>query len=308
MTSATVFNIQRFSLHDGPGIRTTVFLKGCPLSCPWCHNPESLDSRPQPLLAGARCVHCHRCAAVCEAQVAGPQEPGRAENREACTWCGACAQVCPAGAREMVGEQMTASQVVEQALRDRPYFQASGGGVTFSGGEPLFGASAPLVLECLALLRDAGVHTAVDTCGLVSRDVLEEAADLADLILFDLKLADTDRHRAVTGAGNEAILANLQALLRRGANVRISVPLVPGHTDDEANLRDLADILLNLAERKAPPAVRLLPYHPTAGGKYSRLGLAEPLAGVPAPSPEHVARCATLLQNRGLHVTTGGQT
>ena len=307
MNTATVFNVQRFSLHDGPGIRTTVFLKGCPLTCAWCHNPESMDRRPQPALAPERCLACGQCVAVCSVQVAGPQREDRDEDREACTWCGACGEACPGEARRLLGRVMSAPQLLAEVQRDLPFFASSGGGVTFSGGEPLAEPSAGLVLECLAGLRELGIHTAVDTCGLVQPTVLRRAAELAQLILYDLKLADDQRHRQATGAGNELIVANLERLLARRATVQISIPLVPGWTDDDANLEGLARLLLQVAAPHEPPPVRLLPYHPAGGGKYARLGLEEKLAGVAAPSPEHVDRCAALLAARGLQVTVGGK-
>jgi pyruvate formate lyase activating enzyme len=307
MNTLTVFNVQRFSLHDGPGIRTTVFLKGCPLHCVWCHNPESIEQRPQPALAPERCLVCAECVDACAESVAGPLLPGTDQDeRENCIWCGACSRVCPGEARQFLGQEMTVDEVLALAMRDVPYYESSGGGVTFSGGEPLAGPAAPLVLKCLGKLSIRGVHTAVDTCGLVDREILDQAAERADLFLFDLKLADPARHRELTGAGNQLILANLERLLRAGRRVEVRVPLVPGCTDDGPNLQGIADILLRLAGPSGPPPVRLLPYHPTATGKYARLGLNEPLAGLPAPTPEHVEHCAALLASRGLSVTTGG--
>jgi pyruvate formate lyase activating enzyme len=305
MTSAVVFNVQRFSLHDGPGIRTTVFLKGCPLRCTWCHNPESLDPRPEPLLKAERCLGCERCAPACSRELAGPLDPLTAANRPdaRCVRCGDCAEACPTGARELVGRTLTAAELVAEVLRDAPYHAETGGGVTFSGGEPLAPANAPFVTACLADLRRRGVHTALDTCGHVPTDTLLDAATLADLVLWDLKLVDDAAHRRHTGVGVGLIHANLRALAARGIPVRVRVPLVPGITDGEDNLAAIGRFVAGLPGRVP---VDLLPYHATARDKYARLGRDYPLAGIPAHGVEEMGRKAAVLSGFGLDVNCGG--
>lgn len=300
MSTATVFNIQRFSLHDGPGIRTTVFLKGCPLACPWCHNPESRDPRPQLALHPDRCLDCEACVAVCDHGTAGPLG---ASSSGTCTACGACADACPAGARDLLGCTWTTAELLDEVLRDGAFYGTTGGGVTFSGGEPLTAANAPFVLACLAELRRRGVPTAVDTCGHVDTDTLLEAAGLTDLVLYDLKLMDDAEHRRVCGVGNGRIHDNLRRLGRMATEVRVRVPLVPGLTDTAANLEAVAGFVAGLPGQ---PTVHLLPYHGTGADKYGRLGLSYELAGTETPGPEDLARAARALTDHGLNVTCGG--
>ena len=290
MTTATVFNIQRFSLHDGPGIRTTVFLKGCPLRCLWCHNPESMDPQAEPSVAGSRCLGCELCAPVCDHGLTGRVDLDPVANRptDLCERCGQCAEVCPTGAREMLGRDYGAAELVAELVRDGIYHEESGEGVTFSGGEPLTVTNAQLVLECLAALKKAGVHTTIDTCGHVKRDTLARAADLADLFLFDLKLMDSREHRKATGQDNNLILENLSFLIQTGKNIRIRVPLVPGFTDSKENLEAMAAFLIEKAQGHELPEVHLLPYHSVAADKYQRLGRANSLANVHPMAPDEI--------------------
>lgn len=308
MTAAVVFNIQRFSLHDGPGIRTTVFLKGCPLRCLWCHNPESMRATPESMLQESRCVACGLCAPVCQAGLAGPLRlpagqvnPRQEKASGECIACGRCAQECPTEARRLAGRQYGHEELLAELERDAPYHDASGGGITFSGGEPLTAAHAPFVMGCLARLRQAGRHTAVDTCGLVRCEDLLAAGREADLILYDLKIMDSARHELATGRGNERILENLTLLLESGAQVLVRTPLIPGHTDDRENLNALADFLL---AQPRVPRLQLLPYHATARDKYPRLGRVYELKDTPASRPEDLCRAADLLRGRGLEVAT----
>ncbi len=305
MNTAVVFNVQRFSLHDGPGIRTTVFLKGCPLQCAWCHNPESRDGRPDLALRPERCLTCGSCVAVCPAgtagHLAGQAVDGVSADR--CQRCGACAEACPTGARELLGRLRTVDDLLAEVERDRFYHEESGGGVTFSGGEPLSPANAPFVLDCLTAAGQRGLHRTVDTCGHVDTDTLLAAARQAELILYDLKIMDSERHRRATGVGNERVLGNLRALAAAGRRVWIRVPLVPGLTDDEENLTATARFAASLG---AGFAVHLLPYHRTGGQKYGRLGLGYGLEDLRAPAPARVAACADLVREFGLDVQIGG--
>jgi pyruvate formate lyase activating enzyme len=304
VNTATVFNVQRFSVHDGPGIRTTVFLKGCPLHCPWCHNPESLDARPEVAIKDDRCLACERCATVCGADLAGRVDQSPEANRPdaSCLRCGGCAEICPTGARDLIGRTMAVTELVAELERDRPYFAESGGGVTFSGGEPAAAHHVPFLFDCLDLLGRFGIHTAVDTCGHVPAATLAEVAAKADLILYDLKIMDPDRHRQLLGVDNALILANLERLTTAGHEVVVRLPLVPGMTDDAANLEAAAEFVAGL---HLPCPVELLPFHGLGREKYARLGREDALpAAAPTPSAALEAAAAPFTA-QGLHVLGG---
>lgn len=284
-----IFNIQRYSLQDGPGLRTTVFLKGCPLSCAWCHNPESQDLGKAFLKHEERCIACGSCFDAC-----GPGEvPSDCPE--------ACVDACPTGARQLLGRDVDVDELLEDLLRDRLFFDQSGGGVTLSGGEPLL--QPTFVKAMLAALRQRGVHTALDTCGLGRREDLLEAAALSDLVLFDLKHMDDAQHRRWTGAGNGTILANLEALGVVHSQIWIRVPVIPGVNDDLENLEATARFV------SAIPGVRrldLLPYHSTGTAKFRRLGREYSLEQVPSPTAERMAGLADLFRAHGITATIGG--
>ncbi|HJV49670.1 MAG TPA: glycyl-radical enzyme activating protein [Geothrix sp.] len=284
-----IFNIQRYSLQDGPGLRTTVFLKGCPLDCAWCHNPESQSPARELITQENRCIACGSCLQVC-----GPGEDPSSRPE-------ACVEICPTGARQLLGHDVAVDELMDEVLRDQPFFDESGGGVTLSGGEPLL--QPGFVKDMLAALRRRGVHTALDTCGLGRREDLLEAAARADLVLFDLKHMDEARHRAWTGAGNEAILANLEALGRAHGQIWIRVPVIPGVNDDLQNLEATARFVAGI------PGVRrldLLPYHSTGAAKFRRLGRRYLLDHVQPPTSERMAGLALLFRAHGIPATIGG--
>lgn len=289
MQPGLIFNVQRFSLHDGPGVRSTVFMKGCPLHCEWCHNPESQAPHQEFIRLTGRCMRCGRCTAE---ELASPVVTGRDERD---------VELCPTGALQAVGRLVAPEALVAELLRDRVFFDQSGGGVTFSGGEPL--AQAAFVIECLSALRAEGVHTALDTCGFSHPRDLADAAELADLVLFDLKLMDSARHLAVTGVPNERILANLRDLANSHRNIWIRIPIIPGVNDDAANLEQTAAFVKGLAGVRQ---VDLLPYHATGESKFARVGLDYSLPGTLAPTPERLAALAAHFQTRGLTTTLGG--
>jgi len=305
MNTAVVYNVQRFSLHDGPGIRTTVFLKGCPLSCPWCHNPESRDGRPQLAVKADRCLGCELCMPVCPEGIAGPLDVRTNSHRPdaSCIRCGACAEACPAGARDLLGDEMGVARVMAEIERDGAYHAESGGGVTFSGGEPIANGNAPFLLECLEECGKRGFHRAVDTCGHVTTDTLLAVAERADLLLYDLKIMDDARHRVVVGVGNERIHHNLKTLADNGHDVWIRVPLIPGLTDSEENLKAVAEFAAGLAR---PFPIHLLPYHAIGSDKYGRLGLPYPLADLAPVDPALVNEQADKMRAYGLEVHIGG--
>ena len=289
MNPGSVFNIQRFSLQDGPGLRSTVFMKGCPLDCLWCHNPESQSPRAEILRMETRCMACGLCSAE---DLAG--RSGRVMGA-------GDLEACPTGALQQVGEELEPAELVRRLLRDRIFFDESGGGVTFSGGEPLL--QPGFLAEALERLRAEGVHTALDTCGFAPWADLERAAALADLVLYDLKLMDEARHKAATGQSNRIILDNLRALSGTGSEIRIRVPVIPGVNDDDANLEATARFLSSLAGVRQ---VDLLPYHRTGEAKFARLGRSYPLAGLQSPTPQRLEALAAAFRARGLATTIGG--
>jgi pyruvate formate lyase activating enzyme len=299
--SGTVFDIRKYSVHDGPGIRTTVFLKGCPLDCWWCHNPESQSMAPEPMLRPNLCIACDECIAVCPERAIARQEGQLTWDREACVSCGDCAEVCLAGAREMAGREMTVPAVLAEIERDRLFYEESGGGVTFSGGEPLL--QWRFLGELMRACCDLEVHTALDTSGFAAWEVFEQILPYTELVLYDLKHTDPERHRQVTGAPLEPILRNLERLSARGVPIWLRVPLVPGINDDEVNLHRVGELAARLAGIRQ---VSLLAYHPTAAGKYERLGRPYRLADTLAPADEQMEAAAGLLRSYGLVVTIGG--
>jgi pyruvate formate lyase activating enzyme len=299
METGLVFNIQRYSIHDGPGIRTTVFLKGCPLDCWWCHNPESQEAEPEVVVIEGRCVQCGECRVVCPQE--GPGKPVAPEPPLRCTRCGACVEACPTGARQMVGRRMTVAEVMAEAVKDRIFYEESGGGVTFSGGEPL------VQPKFLAALLDAchaeKIHTAVDTCGFASQEDLLAVAPLVDLFLYDLKSMDEARHTQYTGISNVSILENLQALSRVHKNIWIRVPIIPGVNDDTEQLEALARCA---AATSGVRQVNVLPYHEAWSYKSARVGKPCRLENVVPPSAEFMKDVAAKFRAFGLNVKVGG--
>ncbi len=294
-----IFNLMRYALHDGPGTRTTVFFKGCPLCCWWCHNPEGLYSKPELIFYEKRCVVCGECMKVCPHGAIHP-ENGRFVTAETCRACGTCTDACYTGAREIAGRWLTAPELLDELEHDRVFWDESGGGVTFSGGEPLF---QPLFLErLLEGCRARKIHTAVETCGLARHDVVRRLAPKVDLFLFDLKVLDAEKHRLHTGRGNKSILANLNALAQMGAHLIVRFPVIPGVNTDRDNVEQMLALLDSLNLRR----VHLLPFHTLGSWKYQRLGL--PMRGVEdMGSPEAIAEdLAREFAEHGFDVKVGG--
>ena len=298
-----VFDVRRYSIHDGPGIRTAVFFKGCPLSCQWCHNPESRPARPELLLRPGRCIACGACVAACQPDAIRFTPPGdgveggTTTDRERCIDCGKCTLVCPAEAREMVGRPMSVGEVMAAIERDRAFYEGSGGGATFTGGEPL--AQPAFLLALLRACRERGLHTVVDTSGFASWTILDEIRPFVDLFLYDLKLMDDARHREFTGVPNGPILTNLRRLAGAGHALLVRIPVIPGVNDDEENLRQAGIFLAGLPQ--APP-VELLAYHNIAEAKYAGLGQEYGLSGVRPPDAARMSQVADLLRGYGLDV------
>ncbi len=300
---ATIFNIQKYNMYDGPGVRTLIFFKGCPLRCRWCSNPESQLRRPQVLFKSDFCTHCGACASVCPAGVHAMTPQGRHVVRPdaECTGCRACEKRCLASALAVAGEVKSISELMAVVEEDKPFYDTSGGGVTLGGGEAL--AQPEAALNLLTACKMRGIHTALETCGMARPETIQAVAEVADLWLYDVKHMDPERHHALTGARNETILANLRALLENRRHVTIRVPLLKGVNDDEANLRALADFLAPYKDRGHFHGVDLLPYHKMGVGKYEQLGLAYPLADLnasPGLSEADVERAQGVLRRQGV--------
>lgn len=303
MVSGIVFDIRKYSVHDGPGIRTAVFLKGCPLHCLWCHNPEGLSFSPEILRRPERCLACGACALACPLKLEPRAEAG-GQKCAACPAFGACAEECPAEALQLVGKRMSVGEVLDAIREDLPFYEESGGGVTFTGGEPL--AQPEFILELLQACRAEGIHGALDTSGFAGRDLVVKAGTLADIVLFDLKLLEDGRHKTVTGVSNAPILANLAALYEAGANVILRLPLIPGINDASVDLENMAHYIASLAAEAGPQKAHILPYHSAAKGKYSLRGENYAMGDTPVPSAEAVNKAAAIFEAAGISVTIGG--
>jgi pyruvate formate lyase activating enzyme len=292
---AVVFDIQRFAVHDGPGIRTTVFFKGCPLSCAWCHNPESRSAQPILLYDSRKCTACGHCVETCRQGAHTLAEGGHGLIRERCLACGACVHGCFQVALELAGHPMTIADILAEVLEDLPFYRRSGGGMTLSGGEPL--AQLPLACALLEAAKSHGLHTAVDTAGLCPWEYLEAIWPCVDLFLYDLKHMDPERHKALTGASNERIIENLRQLNQTGKPVWIRLPLIPGQNEEEANYHALGRFLAGL---KCVERVEILRYHPLAESKYERMGSDYQLRGLAAPSAALAESRRRLLSGYGV--------
>jgi pyruvate formate lyase activating enzyme len=301
-----VFDTQRFCLHDGRGIRTTVFLKGCPLRCVWCHNPEGLSAGAERSYRPGRCMGCRTCIAACSHGALRWHGEAPEVDPTVCMLDGACAAACPAGAVELLGAVVGVDDVLGELLRDVAVFDESGGGVTFSGGEPL---AQPAFLEALLLAcRAAGLHTTVDTSGYAAPDVMRRIAMQADAFLFDVKHPDDDVHQQVTGVSSRPIMDNLHylcALQRQYGvpSITVRIPLVAGINDSTATARGFAALLSRLDPR---PPVELLPYMGLGEAKYERLGREYPLPGARPPVAAQLQTIVSVLRRAGLAVTIRG--
>jgi pyruvate formate lyase activating enzyme len=297
-TTGTIFEIQRFSIHDGPGIRTTVFLKGCPLRCVWCHNPEGIERAPRLSFLADRCIGCGYCFGVCPQHGHQMVDGVHVLQRQACLACGRCSAKCYAGALELVGRQVGVQEVIEEVLKDRPFYETSGGGMTLSGGEPML--QLPFTLALLRAAKGAGLHTAMETCGYTTSAALDRVRPFVDLFLFDLKETDPARHLEYTGVENAPILAALRHLHDAGATVLLRLPIVPGLNDRPEHLRCVAERVRELPRLQG---VEIMPYHRLGSSKRQRFGLsADPLAAVETPTADAVAGWVRSLRELGVHV------
>ena len=259
-----IFAIKPFEIHDGDGIRTTVFFKGCPLHCRWCHNPESFFAKKEMLFYGERCKNCMKCVSLCAANtVANGKHVFKREN---CTLCGKCMEACMSEAFEIIGQNISAEEIAKQVLKDEIFMKGSGGGVTFSGGEPLL--QVDLCVEIAKILKQRDVNIAIDTCGFVPREAFDKIIPYTDTFLFDVKAIENDVHIACTGKSNKIILENLLYLDSLGKNIEIRIPYVPEYNSDQ-----IEKIAILLSELKHITKIRVLPYHNYAGSKYAALNI-----------------------------------
>ena len=332
MLTGLVGNIQKFSLHDGPGIRSTVFLKGCPLACQWCHNPEDVGFEPQLRWQGEKCIACGTCVSACPEKALQLDVSGLSRDAGTCVLCGKCAEACPSLAMELLGTFMTVAEVLAQVKKDTPFYESSGGGVTLSGGEPL--AQAEFAAALLQALKREGMHTALDTSGYAPWEQLEKCAEYTDLFLYDIKHLDPVQHERLTGTDNVLILENLRRLAKRiaeteveraagqvarrvpgrdkqhvveyaawwGTDIWLRIPLLPGLNDDAGHIAAVGDLARELGIRE----VCLLPYHHLAMGKYEKLGLTYEAPDLTEPTEQHMEELRQILVGKGLSAHIGG--
>ena len=271
MLSAMIFDIERNSYVDGPGIRTTVFLKGCPLSCVWCHNPESQSFEKQMMFYKNKCIGCGKCREVCP------------NHLKSCDFCGKCELYCPADARKICGKEYTIDEVLKEIVKDKPFYENSGGGVTLSGGEPL--AQYDFSLELLKKAKENGIHTAVETCGYAEKSKILEIAKYVDLFLFDCKETDPELHKEYTGFDNKIILENLKALSDAGSKIILRCPIIPGFNDRAEHFKGISEIADKFSGIEH---IEIEPFHPLGESKYSALG--RKYANIKTPGTETVRR------------------
>ena len=297
MTKGVIFNIQRFSLHDGPGIRTTVFFKGCPLSCRWCHNPEGIDAALQLAANAVKCIACGACIAVCPAGALALNEHKQVEvNYGLCTFCRKCADLCPTQTLEVIGREVPVKELKAELLKDRIIFEESGGGVTVSGGEPF--SQPEFLVALLKDLKEEHVHTAVDTSGCAPWKAIEDTAKWTDLFLYDLKLIDSAQSARYTGVSGTEIRRNLMKMIAHGYHLLVRVPLIPTVNDSREHLALLGEFL----QKSGAVDVELLAYHRLGVSKRHRLGQRYLLPDLAEPSGDEMKAAAGFLKQYGLNI------
>jgi pyruvate formate lyase activating enzyme len=298
-TKGLIFNIQRFSTEDGPGIRTTVFMKGCPLRCLWCHNVEGINTDPEIVWHDTKCIGCLSCIEACPNHAIIQTPAGLVTDRKKCHACGKCAEVCTSKARELIGKRVTVEEVFNEVSKDKVFYETSNGGVTASGGEPTMQPDfvRSLFLKC----KSSGMHTALDTCGYASWKTLENILGWTDLVLYDLKLMNSERHRSCTSVTPQLIWDNARRIAKLGKPMWVRTPIVPGYTDSPENIKGIAELCLKLGNVER---LDLLPYHRFGEPKYKRLGLKYALEGLQPPGKDEMERLKQVARERGVRLVT----
>lgn len=302
-TRGVIFNIQHYSIHDGPGIRTTVFLKGCSLRCLWCQNPESQVVHPELFFNYERCQGCAKCVTVCPERAIEIVDGKSRTNRALCKTSGECAQVCPNDARNIMGKYVTVNEVFKQVAADAIFYQRSGGGMTLSGGEPL--NQPEFAISLLQLCHDAAIHTTVDTCGYATWESVRRVLEHVDLVLYDFKHMDPIEHKKLTGVSNDLILDNAKKIRKElGISMLARVPIAPGLNDSVENIQATAKFIAT--ELDDSVKVHLLPYHRLGEAKYERLEKPNQSISLQPPNDEHVLELQKVIESFGLSVVIGG--
>jgi len=297
-----IINIQRYSVHDGPGIRSTVFMKGCPLTCLWCSNPESQALQDEIIHRNSLCEKCGRCREACETNSISETDDGVQINRDTCVTCGKCVEACYTGTLNTVGSEMGVEEVIDVLRKDSLFYRNSGGGITVGGGEPLM--QAEFVSDLLEACHENGWHTVLDTCGHAAQEKLEKVLKHVDLVYYDIKHMNPQKHKEVTGLSNDLILKNAELISRLEIPMCIRVPVIPGINDDETNICETARFISRL---KGVNQVNLLPYHKGAVGKCYNLDRPYPLEDIiDAPRDEDLSAAKKIIESSGLKVQIGG--
>ncbi len=303
MRKGIIFNIQGYSIHDGPGIRTNVFLKGCFLRCVWCQNPESQSLKPELFYFKEKCTGCGRCVDVCPEYAIQVIEATSNTDRNKCKGCGQCVQVCPNEARSLVGKEMTPQEVFQKVKSDELFYKRSKGGVTLTGGEPLF--QPDFSKNLLLLCRQSDIHTAIETCGYAGWEILKDVLQYVDLVLFDLKHINSKKHLEYTGAPNNLILENARKIYHElRIPVRARIPVIPGYNDSNENIHATARFVANELSTSVP--VHLLAYHQLGESKYDRLGKEGKNFPITPPTNEHMLELQKIVSSYGLDTYIGG--
>ncbi|MHA1380211.1 MAG: glycyl-radical enzyme activating protein [Candidatus Helarchaeota archaeon] len=300
MEKGIIFNIQRYCIHDGPGIRTLVFFKGCPLRCIWCSNPESQNSFPEILFTKVKCIGCGKCAEVCP-ENAIIKSADKRIDRDKCTMCMKCVETCYAEALEIAGKEMTVEEAIKEVEKDRPFYEKSGGGVTVSGGE---GFMQPKFLKSIFQeCKNRGIDTAIETCGYANWAVLEEILEYIDLILVDIKHMDDARHEKLTGKSNKLILDNIRKMAELRKKIIIRFPLIPSYNDSEDNIRKTGEFVKEL---EGVNEINIIPFHRLGESKYEHLDREWLVGDIKPPSQEKLEEVKKILESYGLKVKIGG--
>lgn len=300
MNDSIIFNIQKFSIHDGPGIRTTIFFKGCPLECMWCHNPESQNYKMEILYSGDKCTLCRKCISVCKQNAITLNNNRLVTDMDKCNFCGECNIYCINGCRQIAGKKHTIDGVVSEVLKDKIFYEESNGGVTLSGGEPL--AYIDFAERLLERLQGNNIHTAVDTSGATSFDSLEKISKYTDLFLYDLKLMDDEKHKEYIGTSNKIIIENLKKLSKIHDNINIRLPIIEGVNADLGHINGV----VNLIDGMGIQYVNLLPYHDISQHKYNKLGRDYNSEIMTVPSDDKMNSFKELFELKGYQVKIGG--